>query len=723
MALKAGGDDPYFREDPGAGFQRVPVFVFDLEKNFSVWKLWRTSDGRVLPNPNSHFELINDPFELGNLILLTTYFDPSIAGKAFGGFGMRAPVNPAVELNNQTYIEFDLYYPKSAAGKYMRFEIWSTSTGGEGYQSVAGYTGTARTQIYIRTSELDSIGVIKPPWIGFHDGETWYKKTLCAVTPVSSGRWDYLNIDLHTETGVKLEGDMLMLGNIKISQMNPDHKAIPNVVNAKSYDEVEPFKSKYNNDNGSFLIGVTGTGPVDPKSIRGYHYEIFVDDNNSKPHCHIKPPSWLKNLFPAFEFKVESNEPNDSTPEWALPTKAYLDIRDSGKARPDGTYNYKIHGHCLAWINQSPPWMRQIVPENITSMQWNIDGNFFTGGTNAVGPFLKVNKNIARRIYFDHIVYTMRHFMSVDPRYDSSKERGAIPFHSYDVLNVELHESRHSMIIRDNTNKWKPALRHVSWLMALTDDDLNNIKQHYVYLLFKYAHIAAPNAQMAKRYKAGFNDPDIVSDYMKMDKHDNNGSIDAYVCEKPPILTYNDYEFNIWSKAKVIYNMIKELNTEWKTDPLYDGRNLIECIGIQGHEWVTPVLAGHNQQSLLLYVDLINEGLLDCAAYSEIDMRLPYNAPGGEALAPAVLNQKQADTLGYQHALFFKMLDKYKKYIDRVIFWSQYGASWMDSYVPFDQEKMANQAYYAIMDPDRFIQGHSYLDSFFDGEYDKIKNG
>jgi hypothetical protein len=258
--------------------------------------------------------------------------------------------------------------------------------------------------------------------------------------------------------------------------------------------------------------------------------------------------------------------------------------------------------------------------------------------------------------------------------------------------------------------------------MALTDSDYNDISKHYVYLLFKYAHIAIPNAQMAAKYKAGYNNENIVPAYMKADNHDDNGSIDAYITEKPPILTYNEYDIGYLSKAKIACNMIKELNKIWKNDPLYDGRNLIECMGIQGHDMVAPVTASQNQQSLLLFTGLIDEGLLDCISYSEIDIRQPNSAPGGEALSPVVLNQKQADTIGYQYALLFKTLDKYKKYIDHAILWAQYGESYLNSFVLFDHEKNASQAYYAAMDPDRYIAGHSYLDDFFEGEYQKIKD-
>ena len=707
-------DDPYIRDDPGDGLRRILAYKFDLEKNFGSWKSWRTNDGRILPNAKSHFSLVDNPFDPGSLILLSVYFDPAVAGKSFGGFGMRAPINPAIAINNQTFVEFDLYYPKNAAGKFMRFEIWSTTSGGAGVQAKAGSDGENKAQAYIRASDLEEIYKLIPSWIGFHDGETWYKKSICVATPVSTGNWEYLNIDIHTEAGTKVEDAALMIGNVRITQADPNGVPIPDVVNTKSFSEVEPVKRKYNKDNGNFLVGTIGTGTVVGDTIRGYHYEIFVGESDLKPECHKKPPQWLKDEYRNFSFR--SSEEDDDDSEWNLPTDKYLNIRESGKPG-----EYKMHGHCLAWMNQSPPWMSQIIPENISSMQWNSDGLFYSGANNAAGPFLKLKKENARRVYFNHILCIMRHFMSTSARYGSGEERGIIPFHSFDVVNVEIHESRHVVIVHNDPNEWKTALRHISWLMAMTDNDFGDIRQHYIYLLFKYAHIAVPNAQMAAKYKAGFHDPNVVPEYMKFDNHDDNGSIDAFISAKPPILVFNDYEIATWSKARVAYNMIRELNTAWKSDPLYDGRNLIECLGIQGHYTVGPTLASQSQKSTALFVGLIDEGLLDWICYSEIDISQPDIAPGGGANAPDVLNQKQADVIGYQYALLFKMFEKYKKYIDHVIIWSQYGSSWRRSYVLFDHEKKASQAYYGLMDPDRFILGHSYLDGYFAGEYEKVK--
>jgi GH35 family endo-1,4-beta-xylanase len=713
MESMSEDNDPYFRDDPGTISEPLLIYKFDFQKGIDTWKLWRTNDGRILPNSASSFYLIENPFGSGNLAVLSTSFDPAAAGKSFGGFGIRIPVNPAITINEKIYIEFDFYYPRDACGKYMRFEIWSTNSGGEGSQANAGFPGKNKAQMYIRSTEMeDAFNVNLNSRCGFYNNDTWFKTTFRVAAPVSSGIWEYINIDLHTESDVKLSNDLLMIGNLKLTQKDPGGHSIPDVINTKSFLQVPSIKGKYNPENGYFLTGTSGTGKTESDLLRGYHFGIFLDQYNLMPEIHFSAPKWLKDEYPGFRFKS-----NNDNIEWLFPTDAYIDLINSGKKG-----EYKLHGHCLAWNHQSPPWMEQIIPENINSIEWNKDGLYYAYGAGASGPFQKVKKETARRVYFNHILCVMRHFMSVDEKYGSSKERGIIPFHSFDVINIEMHENRYSGIIQKNLNEWKTALRNLSWLIAMTDNDYNDIKQHYIYLLFKFAHIAVPNAKMAAKYKEGYNDPAIVPEYMKLDFHDDNGSIDAYISENPPILVYNGYEIASYSKTTIVCDMLMELNTMWKSDPLYDGRNLIECMGIHGHETVTPTTASRNQSYILALADIIDNGLLDCICYSEIDIKQTYTSPGGGAQAPEILNQKQADAIGYQYALLFKLFEKYKKYIDHVIIWSPFGASLMNSYVLFDQNQMASQAYYGIMDPDRFIKGHSYLDEYFAGEYDKVRD-
>jgi hypothetical protein len=55
--------------------------------------------------------------------------------------------------------------------------------------------------------------------------------------------------------------------------------------------------------------------------------------------------------------------------------------------------------------------------------------------------------------------------------------------------------------------------------------------------------------------------------------------------------------------------------------------------------------------------------------------------------------------------------------------WGQSGAGWQGAYVLFDGSLKADSGYYGAMNPNRFILGHSYLDSYFSGEYSKMQYG
>jgi GH35 family endo-1,4-beta-xylanase len=756
-AIKADGSDPYFRGDPGEGISYLisaeltlaagttgvgASWSAEAETNagyepFNDGKLhkWRANDGRLLWSnadgyeEKSTFAVIENPFagESGDLIKIQAYHDPSITGRSFGGFGIRAPLTRAVTVNNTTFIEFDLYYPISAGGKWMRMGFWSTDTGSAGSQAGNGRNGNGKAAPYIRTENLDAINNLNPDWVDNYRGETWSKKHI-RVASGANGTWNYINIDFETETGALVDGDELMIGNVKITRPDPNGKPIPLVSEEAEGSEkvnqadLAPIRGKYNEENGLFMVGAIGTGPVEQGSARANHYEIFVDGNNLKAESvHQKYPAWLTGLDEDFSAWA-GTAGKTALDEYRFPTAAYQAIRDSHiEGEPSG--GFKSHGHVLAWYNQAPVWMRQMIPEHL-EMAWRPDGAFYAYGNSATGPFWKVNKEDARRVYFNHIIFELRHFMTTDEKYGSSAARGIIPFHSFDVLNEEIHESRHSTLIAQNPNEWKSGLKSISWLAAMTDDDFDDPRQHYIYLIFKYAHIAVPNAQMAAKFKANYAS---LSDYMKQDGHDyagaagTPGDIDAYVTANPPRLTYNDYGIATWSKAKTAYNMIRELNTLWQTDELYDGRPLIEVMGIQGHDAVGPTLASDNQRAIALYAGLVDEGLLSGIAYSELDLRIPESAPGGGVIAPAIMNRKQADALGYQYALLYKVFAKYAPYIDHIISWGLGGSGWQGSYVLFNTSQNANQGYYGVMDPDKFIVGHAYLDSYFAGEYAKTQ--
>ncbi len=684
--IKADGSNPYFRLDPGPG--RLPITV---TAPTNVWTSRNPLDGRVPADfAGGTFQTIPYPFadRDGKADVLQINYVHN-GTSTFGGITMQSALSPTVNVPAGATIEFDVYYPKSAQGIFMRWRVRNINSD---------------LDSYLRGYEYNNLN---PEWVGSYNGETWLKAH--HSINASIGTSSNFILELHGETGRPAETGMLLVSDIKITAPDPNGIPLPNVVNTESQSVVAPLKSRYNRENGLFMVGAIGTGPV--TGTRARHYEIFVDGNNLKAEgTHPRGPNWLTSVSGD---PLNGATTTPGTAEYNFPTNSYLAIRDSGTPG-----EYKAHAHVLAWYNQAPAWMRQIVPANLIS-GYNGTTNFYGLG-NGVTTQVRVDKELARRVQFNHTMYVMRHFLSTDTKYGSSESRGVIPFNSWDVLNEEVHESRHSELIPNDPNNWRTSLKHTNWLVAMSDDLIGgDIRQHYIYMLFKHAHIAAPNARMAAAYKANYAS---LPEYMKLDGHDADGSIDAYVQANPPKLTYNDYDIGTRSKARTVYNMIRELNTAWLSDPLYDGRPLIEDMGIQGHDSIGSSLASNNQYAMALYASLVDDGLLSGISFSELDLKMPTNAPGGGATAPAVLNVRQSDALGYQYALMYKLFTKFAPYVDHIISWGVSGSGWQGSYVLFDSQTNANAGYYGAMNPDRFILGHSYLDEFFEGEYEKLED-
>jgi len=694
-AIKADGSNPYFRGNPGVGQQYLTAAVSN-----GAWSGIRPADSRVPADyDGSTWEMIAYPFaDNGTDKLLKINYNYK-AASTFGGVAIQTALTPAVTLTDGDHIEFDVYYPRNAQGKFMRWRV--------------GFGGPT-TDGYMR-DETYNYRNLNPEWIGSLPGsdDVWLRFSHIITVP-STGAVTSLNLELHGETSRPAETGVVMVGNVRVTKLDQTQEPLSMAINTQSNMEAAPLRGKYNKANGLFMIGALGTGHVAANSTRGRHYEIFVNGNNLKPQpTHNSAPNWLHNISGE---SIGGGRENGIA-EYTLQTDEYLDIRDSGR-----NGEYKSHAHVLAWYNQSPQWMTQMIPATLRQ-GYNGTRAFYGLGNSVPAQTHRVSKETARRVQYNHIMYVMRHFLTTGDKYGSSASRGVIPFHSWDVLNEEIHESRHSEIIPNNPNEWRTALKHTNWLVAMTDNEYDDIYSHYIYLLFKYAHMAAPNARMIENIRANLNNRDVIPEYMTVDGHLNN--LDSLNFAAPPILVYNDYGIASYSKAKTTCNMIRDLNTAWKNDPLYDGRNLIEDMGIQGHDTLSPTLASDSQIAIAMYADLIDQSLLNSISYSELDIRMPASAPGGGSLAPAQLNVKQSDALGYQYALLYKMFTKWAKYIDHIISWGIAGSGWQGSYVLFDNSNppRANSGYYGVMNPDMFITGHPYLDSFFAGEYEKLQPG
>ena len=686
--IKADGSDPYFRLDPGVG--QLPVTI---TAPTNVWTAHNPPlDSRVPADfDGSTFQVIPYPFadsENQAPVLLINYV---YKGKTtFGGVSMQSPLSPTVNVPAGATIEFDVYYPKSGQGKLMRWRMRNRSSDIDSY--LRGYDYTS----------------LNPTWVGSYNGDTWLK-THVSVNATTGSSSNFI-LELHGENGRPAETTTVIVQNVKITQPDPNATPLPGVVNTQNQSVVAPIRGLYNRDNGLFMVGAIGTGAV--TGTRARHYEIFVDGNNLKADAtQPRGPNWLTSITGA---ALNGATTTPGLGEYNFPDSAYTAIRDSGTPG-----QYKIHGHVMAWYNQAPAWMTQITPATLSSGYTGTP--YFYGLGNGVTTQVLVAKDMARRVQFNHIVYLMRHFLTTSTKYGSSPARGVVPFNDWDILNEEVHESRHSVNIPADPNSWRSSLKSTNWLAAMSDDEIGgDLKNHYIYLLFKFAHIAAPNAQMAAAYKSNYAS---LPPYMKLDGHDDGGSIDAYIQATPPKLAYNDYDYGTHTKARTVYNMVLALNTAWLSDPLYDGRPLIELIGSEAHDSVGSSEASNNQYALALFASLVDQHLLTGISYSEFDLVMPTSAPGGGATAPAALNIRQSDALGYQYALMYKLFTKFSPYMDHIISWGVAGSGWQGSYVLFDSNNNADSGYYGAMNPNRYVLGHSYLDSYFAGEYDKLQAG
>ena len=686
--IKADGSDPYFRLDPGLG--QLPITV---TAPTNVWTARKPLDSRVPSDfDGSTFGMIPYPFadSQGQADVLQISY--VYKGKAtFGGVSMQSPLSPVVNIPAGSTIEFDVYYSLSDQGKFMRWRIETN--------------GSATTDSYLRGYDYTALN---PPWVGNYNGDTWFK-THVSITATTGTSSNFI-LELHGETGRPAETGMLFVQNIKITEPDPNATPLPKVVNSQNQSVVAPIRGLYNMDDGLFMVGAIGTGT--PTGVRARHYEIFVDGNNLKADAtQPRGPNWLTSTTGA---ALAGANTTPGLGEYSFPDAAYQAIRDAGTPG-----EYTCHGHVMAWYNQAPAWMTQITPATLT--QGYAGTPYFYGLGNGVTAQALVSKDMARRVQFNHIVYLMRHFLTTSTNYGSSVSRGVIPFNDWDILNEEIHESRHSVNIPADPNSWQASLKNTNWLVAMSDDEIGGpITSHYIYLLFKFAHIAAPNAQMAAAFKANYAS---LPQYMKLDGHDDNGSIDAYIMANPPKLAYNDYDYGSYTKARTSYNMVLALNTAWLSDPLYDGRPLIELVGIEGHDSVGPTEASNNQVAMALFASLVDRHLLSGISYSEFDLLMPTSAPGGGATAPATLNIRQSDAIGYQYSLMYRLFTKFAPYMNHVISWGTAGSGWQGSYVLFDSSTNADSGYYGAMNPNRYILGHSYLDSYFDGEYEKLQDG
>lgn len=174
----------------------------------------------------------------------------------------------------------------------------------------------------------------------------------------------------------------------------------------------------------------------------------------------------------------------------------------------------------------------------------------------------------------------------------------------------------------------------------------------------------------------------------------------ARIYDPYAILYYNDYNEFHDPKREAIAQMVEEINERWRRDPLYDGRLLIEGIGMQAHynlrNW--PANVGYVRRAI--------ERFVATGARVSITELNVYLEGGGIVPTGGVLPELFEEQARRYYELFSLFLE-FADYIPRVtsFIWvdlpAEQGAwrRWPHSQLPalFDLERQAKPAFHSVL--------------------------
>ncbi|GMK37453.1 hypothetical protein PCCS19_05070 [Paenibacillus sp. CCS19] len=154
-------------------------------------------------------------------------------------------------------------------------------------------------------------------------------------------------------------------------------------------------------------------------------------------------------------------------------------------------------------------------------------------------------------------------------------------------------------------------------------------------------------------------------------------------------LYYNDY--NETYKYEEIAQMVEDLNAQWEQDARYDGRKLIEGIGMQSHFWINSKPDVNVQEVERAIKRFVETG----ARISVSELDIPYSANNNYHLDEAKLAEQ-----AQQYGTLFTIYKQYADSIDRVTFWGKADIqSWRGSGMPslFDNSFRPKTAFWTVI--------------------------
>ena len=291
-----------------------------------------------------------------------------------------------------------------------------------------------------------------------------------------------------------------------------------------------------------------------------------------------------------------------------------------------------------------------ITPENILkpeNMQ-NVEGTFTYGATDKMMSFAKEHK-------LDVVAHTLVWHQQI-PTWmmeDVDKDTATLQMQNH-IKNVASHYKGQVIswdVVNEAIEDGMALPADGDWTKCLRSSKwYNSIGPEYIAMAFRYAKEADPTCK----------------------------------------LYYNDYNLETPEKADVAYAMIKDLLSQGVP---------IDGVGLQAH-YQTGTAAGGLEYAIEKFSSLGLE-----ISVTELDVTYSKTVNGE---MPKEGEIQQAIT----YAQIFKILKKFSDKITRVTFWGNIDSqSWRSEMFPcmFDKNYQPKEAFYAVVDPEGYLEKHADL--------------